>query len=271
MSDETNAVDGASTAAPVESEAPVKAEATEQETSAAPAEAEQGEDKDRDEQGRFKKRDAQERINELTRARRQAERERDFLLTQLEQRQQQTKPASEALPAFEDFGDLNQWGAAIAERAAAQARQVAAQEFNQRQQQASQQQVFGNYETREREYAAKHPEYREAYESLQSSVRFAPEVLEVIAASDHGPAVVHYLGEHLDAADRLQRLPPHMAAAELVRIEARVSAQKAKPVSKAPAPTPALGGGSAAQKDPERMTTEEWLVHRNNQLKAKQS
>lgn len=269
MSDETTAVDGANPAAPVETVAAPE-QAVSQETSAAPAEAEQGQDKDRDEQGRFKKRDAQERINELTRARRQAERERDFLLTQLQQ-QPAAKSAASELPAFENFSDLNEWGKAIAAQAAKEARQVAAQEFTQRQQQASQAQVFGSYETREREYAAKHPEYRDAYESLQSSVRFAPEVLEVIATSDHGPAVVHYLGEHLDAADRLQRLPPHLAAAELARIEARVSVPKAKPVSKAPSPVPALGGGGAAQKDPERMTTEEWLVHRNNQLKAKQS
>jgi hypothetical protein len=93
--------------------------------------------------------------------------------------------------------------------------------------------------------------------------------LEVIADSDVGPSIVHYLGEHLDAADRIQRLPPHKAAAEIARIEAQVKAPKPKPVSKAPTPTPALGGGSAAQKDPERMTTEEWLAHRNNQLRAK--
>lgn len=267
MSDETTAVDGAITAAP-ENEATEQA-AVEQETSAAPAEAEQGQDEqERDERGRFKGRDAQARINELTRARRQAERERDEVLRYVQQFQQAPQHA-ESLPAFENFTDLNEWGRAVAKTAAEQARAVAAQEFAQRQQQASQAQVFSSYEAREREYAAKHPEYRDAYDSLSSSVRFGPEVLEVIADSSHGPALVHYLGDHLDEADRLQRMPPHKAAAEVARIEARIAAPKPKPVSKAPSPVPTVQGGGTAQKDPERMSTDEWLAWRRNQLKAK--
>lgn len=270
MSDETNAVDGANTAAPAENEATEQV-AVEQETSAAPAEAEQGQEPERDEQGRFTGRKAQERINELTRARRQAERERDLYAQQLQQFQSQQQPAPQGHkpPAFEDFNDFNEWGRAIAEQAAAQARQVAAQEFAQRQQQAQVAQVFQSYEAREREYAAANPGYQDAMQALQSTVRYGPEVLEVLAASDAAPAIVHYLGEHLDAADKLQRLPPHLAAAEIARIEARVKAPKAKPVSKTPSPAPVLGGGSVAQKDPEQMTTDEWLAWRRTQLKAK--
>lgn len=267
MSDETNAVDGASTAAPVESEA---AKPAEQETSAATAEAEQGQDVERDEQGRFKaKKDAQDRINELTRARRQAERERDFYREQAERQQPvQAQTQSTGAPAFEDFNDINAWGKAVAEHAMKQARAETAQEFAQRQQQSSQAQVFSGYQEREREYAAANPGYQEAFATLQSSVRFDPSVLEVIATSDAGPSIVHYLGEHLDAADRIQRLPPHMAAAEIARIEARVKAPKTKPVSKAPTPAPVLAGGSVATKDPEHMSTDEWLAWRRNQLKA---
>lgn len=272
MSDETNAVDGANTAAPVESEAATEVATEQQETSAAPAEAEQGQEPERDEQGRFTGRKAQERINELTRARRQAERERDLYAQQLQQyqsQQQQAAPQGPKPPAFEDFNDLNEWGKAIAEQAARQARDVAAQEFAQRQQQAQASQVFQSYEAREREYAVANPGYQDAMAALQSTVRFGPELIEVIGASDAGPAIVHYLGEHLDAADKLQRLPPHLAAAELARIEARVKAPKHKPVSKTPSPAPVLAGGSVAQKDPEQMSTDEWLAWRRNQLKAK--
>ena len=65
-----------------------------------------------------------------------------------------------------------------------------------------------------------------------------------MAQSEHGPAIVEHLGTHLDEADRISRLPAHVAAYELARIEAKVTALKAKPVSKAPAPPPALAGGS---------------------------
>lgn len=261
MSDEQIAQEGATPAAPVENVA--------QETPQISANADgQNEDKPderpRDEKGRF----VQERINELTRARRQAERERDAYAAQLQQYQSQQHqvPAGDKPPSFENYTDLNEWAVAVAEHARQQAANEARREFEQRQQQSSQQQVFGQYEAKEREYVASHPDYPEALEALSSSVRFSPAVLEVIAASDHGPAVVHHLGQHLDVADRLARLPPHLAAFELARIEAKVSAPKPVPVTKAPPPAPSVGGGSPVAKDPDRMSVDEWQAWRQSQL-----
>src|SRR5687768_8870152 len=113
MSDTTNAVDGATPAAPA-NPAP---EAVAQENTAPPATAE-GEPADppkeqpRDEKGKF----VQERINELTKARRQAERERDELsarLREYEAKQQAVAPPSDKAPLPVDFNyDLDAWGAA---------------------------------------------------------------------------------------------------------------------------------------------------------------
>lgn len=244
MSDENPAVDGATPAAPV-ANAP---EATAQENTAPPANAEgqdapPKDDKPRDEKGRF----VQERINELTRARRQAERERDELSARLrdyEARQQAAAPVSDKAPLPADFNyDLDAWGAAVTAHAVKQAEQRAETKFSERAQQTTQEQVFAQYEVREREYAAKDPEYADAFDALKSSVRLQPTTLEVIAMSDVGPAVVKHLGTHLDVADRISRLPPHMAAVEIARIEAQLKAPKPKPVSNAPTPAPTLNGG----------------------------
>jgi DNA repair exonuclease SbcCD ATPase subunit len=234
-----------------------------------PAETvEQAAERVRDEKGRF-----QSRINEITARAGRAERalaEREARLAQLEaQLQQRTPVTTDKPPAFEDFQDLNQWAAATAEFAAAQAEKRAEQKFRERAQQSSQEQVFEQYAERERAYAAADPGYQDAYNALASSVRLQPTTLEVIAASDHGPAVIKHLGTHLDVADRISRLPPHMAAAEIARIEAQVKAPKAKPVSNAPPPAPVVGGASTVKKDPDAMPIEEWVRWRRDQLKAK--
>lgn len=262
MSDIDTAVDGANPAAPV----PEVAQEPPQISANAEVQDETPpDDKPRDEKGRF----VQERINELTKARRQAERERDALAHQVEslRSQHQTPPPSEKAPTPADFQyDLDAWAVAHADHVANKAREGAAQEFAQRQQQQSQAQVFAQYEAREKVYAVSHPGYADALDALKSSVQLHPSVVEVMAHSDHGPAIVEHLGTHLDEADRISRLPPHLAAYELARIEAKVSAPKPKPVSAAPSPPPALGGGSVVKKDPERMTDAEFAAWRRSQI-----
>lgn len=268
MSDETPAVDGANPAAPVEAVATPATDS--QETSAAPAEAEQGKDQERDPDGKFAKPAAQERINDLTRKWRSTERERDELAQRLHHMESQRPAAvaSEKAPALEDFTDINEWSHAVVAHAERKAQAAVDGRFSQQTQQTSQQQLAEKFATREREYAAANPNYIEAVQGLGSVVQFSPEQLEVIGSSDHGPALVHHLANHLDEAVRISRMAPHMAAAELARLEARVSAPKAKPVTNAPAPVPTVGGGTApVSKNPDDMTSAEWLAWRNKQLK----
>lgn len=155
----------------------------------------------------------------------------------------------------------------MTDHAVSVARQQAESQFREQVQHQTTAQLYGSYDAREREYSAKHPDYQEAYSSLQSSVRLDPAVLEVIALSDVGPGIVHHLGTHLDIADRIQRLPPHMAAAEIARIEAQVKAPKNKPVTNAPSPPPTLGSGMAsAVKEPASMSDSEFAAWRRSQI-----
>ena len=265
MSNDEIAVDGAQVA-------PAENAEIETEQTSTPAETESPDTPEpelpRDDKGRFV---PQERVNEITRARRQAERERDEYRTKWEQSQTQTQPAaqSEKPPTPEDFGyDLTAFGAALTEHTVKQARAQAAQEFSQRQQQASQAQLYSQFGERERPYAAANPGYEEAVQSLASNVRFDPSTLEVIAESEHGPAVLHHLAAHLDVADRIARMHPVKAAYEIAKLEAQVTAQKVKPVSKAPSPSPTLTGGSANKSAlNDDLSADEWLARRRAQLK----
>lgn len=265
MSDENHAVDGATPAAPA---IPAPA-ANAQETPATPASAEQGQNDDgsnheqpRDEKGRF----VQERINDLTRKWRSTERalaEREQRIRELESRAAVPQAqASEAEPKLEDFADFNEWSRALVAHATRVAEQRVEARVSQQQQQTTQQKLAEQYGAREQAYAQAHPDYIEAAQGLGQVVEFSPAVVEVLASSDHGPAVVHHLGKHLDEAVRIANLPDHLAAVELARLEVRLSAPpKAPPVSAAPSPVPVLGGGSQPPaKDPASMSDAEWFA-----------
>lgn len=260
MSDIDAAQTGA-TAAPAQISAPAEQPQVQGSESATEQVDAQPQDKPRDEKGRYV---PQERVNEITRARREAERERDFYRQQLEQFQWQ-QPAQQVPqdipdPSAYDF-DMQKWGSDLASRVSQTAFEQAQQQFHQAQRQAYEQQLIQSFASKESEYAAANPDYWDGVSALQSVANFGPDVGEILATSDHGPAILHYLSQHLDEADRISRLPPHIAAAQLGRIEAKVSAPKPKPVTSAPAPAPALQGGTQpASKDPARMSDEEWLA-----------
>lgn len=265
MSDVVSAADDGASVAPAE-EQEVQEQA--QDSTTEQVDESQKDDKARDEKGRFV---PQERVNEITRARREAERRAEALereLTNLRQSQPaQHQPQSKDAPKLEDYDyDMSAFGAALTEYAVKQAQTQAESRIQQQAQQEQAQKLQKSFEERAVRYAAEHPDFDEAVSSLTRTVQFRPEVVETISASEHGPAVVHYLAQHLDEADSIARLPAHLAAAQIGRIESRVSATKPKPVTNAPKPPPVLGGGAAATKDPDRMTGEEWLAWRRKQL-----
>lgn len=271
MSEETTAVDGA-LVAPVDNAA-APAQPVEQAQNAPESTTEaQGETQlERDERGRFKS-GAQERINEITRARREAERRADALeqrLAELE-RGRHTQPQASEPPTLEQYGyDNAEFSRALTAYAVEQATKAVESKYQQQESQRTQQEIFQSFEKRERDYAAKHPDYAETVSDLGRAVRFAPAVVETIGSMDAGPAVLHHLATHLDEADRIARMPAHIAALHLGRLERDLSAPKPKPVSNAPAPAPTVGGAAVIKKDPDAMTTDEWMRWRRDQLRAK--
>lgn len=267
MSDVETAQTGAEVA-PVENTAQPQEQTQAQAQESTTEQDSQRQDQPRDDKGRWV---PQERVNEITRARREAERQRDFYRQQLEsaqtQPQQHYQPQSnDRPPSLQDFQTVEDWGAAIADYSARQALTQAEQRFQQRDQQYTQHQLAQQFQQKEAAYAASVPDYMERVEELANSVPMPNELLMAISQSDHGPAIAYHLAQHLDVADRLTRMNPVAAAVEIGRIEARISAPKSKPVTQAPNPTPMVGGGAIAPRDPERLSIEDWMAQRNSQL-----
>lgn len=260
MSDLETAVDGAEAATPAPTE-PV-AQASTQEPATA-----QGDANDptpaRDDKGRFV---PQERVNEITRARRQAERElmaeretRQRLEAELSKYQRPPMDPNDRPPVYTDFNDpvahAEALTAYVERRMEARSQHTANQ--------ARQQTVEQSFEARSREFAATHPDYDAKLDDLTRTVQFNPATVEVIGLSERGPEIVYHLAQNLDVADRIARMPPHLAAAEVARIEAKLSAPKPQQTTNAPAPVPVLGGSSsAATKDPAKMSYAEYKKYR---------
>lgn len=258
MSDVENAQTGA-IAAPVEAPA-VEQEQVQTPESAAEETAQQDEQA-RDEKGRF----VQKRINELTRRYHDEARARQSLEQELHQLREQVTRHNQ--PAPPDPNDDPQ--GYIAHLAREEARTLIDSErraFADQQEQIRLASIAQEHASREDAYKTQFPDYDEAVEALVSVVGPNRALGEVLMLSEHGPAVARYLGHHLDEAASIARMPPHLAAAAVARLEAKVSSTKPKPVTAAPAPAPKLAGASVAPRGAhDGQSIEDWMRERNSQ------
>lgn len=87
---------------------------------------------------------------------------------------------------------------------------------------------------------------------------------DVILDSEVGPDIAYHLGSNPDEAARIAKLPAHRQAAELGKIEDRLSAPKPAPKDPPPAPPKTINGITAGVvKDPSKMTMAEYVAARN--------
>jgi hypothetical protein len=221
-------------------DAPTLPEAQEAE---APTQAEEaGEAEEVVEETRPKK-TAKERIDELTAARRQAERDAEYWREQAMRHAPQPtapapqpndgKPDPQAYASGEFDPDyieaLTDWKASQAVR----------QAMSQHEQQVTIRQQVQGFEQR---LAQQFPEGEPAGISALRRAPVLPEAMqEIILTSESGPKLADYLGSNPHEFARLSSLTPAKQAYELARLESRLSAPPPKQTG-APAPAPTLRG-----------------------------
>lgn len=203
------------------------------------------------------KQSVQERINELTAARREAERDRDFYREQA-LRQQQAQPAQEAqdVPQADSRPDPNDY-ATDADFIEAltdwKAEQAAERLFQRQSQQAQVRAKVANFETRTKElFPNGEPVGLSTFKSLP---QLPVAVMEIVGESDIGPKIAEHLGANPAELRRLEGLSPIQQARELTRLETRLSTPS-KPLPKtatdAPEPLPqARGAGGQFKVSPD--------------------
>lgn len=88
---------------------------------------------------------------------------------------------------------------------------------------------------------------------------------------DEGRTVAAWLANNQDKAAQIAKLPPHLQALEIVRSVGptrKPAAPAPKKTSTAPAPAPTVGAGSVVLVDESAMNTEQWMKWRQSQLRS---
>lgn len=188
-----------------------------------------------------KKHWAHDRIDELTRQRREAERQAEYWKARAEQ--------------HVDYDSLD-YEEGIAERVRKANRQEQLETA-----QATAAQLAGEaFSYREAEARERLPDYDAV--TRNPNVPITPDMAEVIRDSDVGPELAYHLGKNPQEALRLAQLHPTRRAVEMGKLEARLT--RPKPVGKQPPEPvrPVNGIAAGGSKDPGSMSMSEYAAWR---------
>lgn len=194
----------------------------------------------------------------------------------------ETVAPSNDFPTLESVGwDEVKFSAAIAQWNAKQVREAAKAELAAEREAQRKSETETSWQRKQAEFQKTKPEYAEkVLEGAQRGTwACSDEMLQVAQASDIGPEILLYLAENADKSREIYRLPPHLQAREIGRIEARLEASKAPPapvVSKAPPPVAKIEAADSATNvapdSPEsdsKWNAEEWAKRRNKQVERR--
>lgn len=191
--------------------------------------------------------------------------------------QQAPQPEQAKIPKLEDFQyDEAAYQAAVLDFAARRAEEAVDRRLTEREQRTQAETREARFQSSVREFAKAHQDFD--VDNLYSFAHYpvsAP-MAEVIKDSESPGDLLYWIGQNREQAEKIARLPPHLAARELGRVEARLELQResakrpSRNVTQAPPPTPTVDEGSAGvEKSPDDMTMNEWMKWREKQLKRK--
>lgn len=219
-------------------------------------EAEQSE-QPRDEKGRFKP--VQERINELTKQRHNAEREAAYWKAQASN---STQAARE--PVAEEFADYSEYVKALTDYKADQKvnEVLSRRDLDQVSQAEQRVNEFRDQAWAERAAAAR-TELKDFDAVVGATDVFLPKyVIEGLLESEKGPQLAYHLAKNPEIAKNLANMSQREADREMGRLEARLEKPKlvTKPVSNAPEPISSVRGFNAGNitGDPTKMSPAEF-------------
>ncbi len=214
---------------------------------------------DASEQARKVQAAMQKRIDRLTRQRYEEKARADIYESQITQRQAPQK-AQDGRPQQAQFETAEDFVEALTDWKLAQREQVAkAQEA-----QKSQQTIA---EKRDKIFTAAEEMGNFDREDF-ATVPITHPMAEAILDSDVGAKLVVHFNSHPEEAKRIADLPPARQAAEIGKLEVKLSTAPA-PKSSAPKPITPLGNGQVTSKDPSQMTDREFALWRQAQIKSR--
>ncbi len=243
-----------------ESTEPVEAKADETEVS------ESGEDSAEKEEKERKRNSFQERINQKTREAKEAQARVSELEDRLRSFESQETQELAPRPKLEDFGydeekyaeALDDWTEQRSLLSARKARMEEQREEAQAQQARLQQLAVDTFKERSAQFEEEHPDYQEKLRSIPNS----PILMQAALISDQGPQLAYYLGSNPDIANQLAVANPIIAAMELGKIQQKLSTPPPTQTTQAPPPAKPVGSSAKVEKDPDKMSAEEYAKFR---------
>jgi hypothetical protein len=145
-------------------------------------------------------------------------------------------------------------------------------EAQQRAHQASQAQEFEQIlNARVAEGQQKFPDYAEVVGNPQlprlGSVN--PAVFATIVGHEQMPEITYFLGKNPAEAHRIANLPPARAILEIGALAAKLARNPPRSSNAPPPPAQVSGGSATVQKDPSKMTYDEFVAYRRKQIAAR--
>jgi hypothetical protein len=214
-----------------------------------------------------RKKTAQERIDELTRKRREAEREAEYwrkaALDKEPAKAEPAKPSGPQRPTLDQFESHEDFVAAAVEWTIQQRESAARIEKEQKEEV----EALSTFQKRANKLRAEYDDFDE----LVGSTPFTPYMRKIIANIENGPAIAYYLGQNREIAETLCRLSPEIQSYEIGKLESKLLlAKSTKKATSAPPPISPVGmGGGTKEKTLSEMTTAEAMEYFKQQDLAK--
>ena len=232
----------------------------------APAPAnETPENKAADQEKRSGSRRFERRISQAIRRAAEARAEADVLRKQLEELKPKA-PADSGAPNIRDFEDVEKYAEAREKYAREQERKTYETERQTKAQREEMEVLTSSWEKKAERGEGKYEDWDEIVGELKPSSPLHAAIME----ADNGEDIAHYLGTHIDEANRIVALSPRAQVREIGKLETKLAAEPPKPKapSKAPAPITPITGTKAAEvaEVKDGMSYQDFVKVRNRQL-----
>ncbi len=214
-----------------------------------------------------------QRIDELTKARYDAERERDHWR---EQAMRQSQPPEPQAPAAAQASDEPTLESCDFDQVEFQRKWYSWRRNEDKKVETAQARVKA-FTEKESAFRAAHPDYDAV--ARNPALPITQQVAEIILETDDPPAIAYYLGQNPSEAAAIAQMTPHQIGRAIGRIEAKLSAPptasdvprqpEPKTVTRAPPPVTTLSGAPTIKKDIDSMSMAEYDAHRRAERKAK--
>lgn len=234
----------------------------------------EGQEGETEETEAVKRSKVQKRIDEITKARREAERERDFWRMQAQQKAQEAQSASPLQkPTLDQFDyDQEAYLEALADYKVQETLRKQMETFEKSQASQTNAQTDNEFRMREYEVESEFPDYRQKV--YANDVPITDTMAQAIRTDENGARVAYFLATYKDIAYRVSNMTPREQFLAIGEISEKISQaqssegqQPQSKVSNAPAPVPSVSSrGSVVNKSPDKMSTEEFMAWRNKQL-----